>query len=246
MSHGKTVCQHLKAIRRDIARENGIDLEIPECTFKGECCGTCPQCESELRTLEHELAKRISIGKVATVAGLALGLATPLAAQNVEPQKQPTLINATETHKESILKPNKAHEFTISGIVTDSVNKEPLPFANVVLKYNDTIIARSQTDFEGKYILKNIAGGIKYQLGVTNVGFSPKNIEIIPRKKNTFLAILMAPTPIPTPMMGLPDTPSAILETNSTEDIINVMGAFAPSESPQNIRCDSLKVKVKD
>lgn len=172
MSHGKSVCQHLKAIRRDIARENGIDLEIPECTFKGECCGTCPQCESELRTLEHELAKRISIGKVATVAGLALGLATPLAAQNVEPQKQPTLINATETHKESILKPNKAHEFTISGIVTDSVNKEPLPFANVVLKYNDTIIARSQTDFDGKYILDSIASGYQYQLEASCVGYS--------------------------------------------------------------------------
>ncbi|MBP9990240.1 MAG: carboxypeptidase-like regulatory domain-containing protein [Bacteroidales bacterium] len=172
MSHGKTICQHLKAIRRDIARENGIDLEIPECTFKGECCGTCPQCESELRTLEHELAKRISIGKVATVAGLALGLATPLAAQNVETQKQPTPINATETHKESILKPNKAHEFTISGIVTDSVNKEPLPFANVVLKYNDTIIARSQTDFDGKYILDSIASGYQYQLEASCVGYS--------------------------------------------------------------------------
>ena len=172
MSHGKSICQHLKAIRRDIARENGIDLEIPECTFKGECCGTCPQCESELRTLEHELAKRISIGKVATVAGLALGLATPLAAQNVEPQKQPTPINATETHKESILKPNKAHEFTISGIVTDSVNKEPLPFANVVLKYNDTIIARSQTDFDGKYILDSIASGYQYQLEASCVGYS--------------------------------------------------------------------------
>lgn len=172
MSHGKTVCQHLKAIRRDIAHENGIDLEIPECTFKGECCGTCPQCESELRTLEQELAKRISIGKVATVAGLALTLATPLAAQNVEPQKQPTPINATETHKESILKPNKAHEFTISGIVTDSVNKEPLPFANVVLKYNDTIIARSQTDFDGKYILDSIASGYQYQLEASCVGYS--------------------------------------------------------------------------
>lgn len=127
MSHGKSVCQHLKAIRRDIARENGIDLEIPECTFKGACCGTCPQCESELRTLEHELAKRISIGKVATVAGLALTLATPLAAQNVEPQKQPTPINATEPSKDSIsiLKDTTAQRYSISGVVTDSEIKEP-------------------------------------------------------------------------------------------------------------------------
>lgn len=180
MSHGKTVCQHLKAIRRDIARENGIDLEIPECTFKGECCGTCPQCESELRTLEQELAKRISIGKVATVAGLALTLATPLAAQNVEPQKQPTPINATEPIKDSIpiLKDTTAQRYSISGVVTDSEIKEPIPIVTVVLKYKDIIIAEAQTDFDGKYVLQYPADKRKYQLEVTCWGYK-KYLHII-------------------------------------------------------------------
>lgn len=63
-------------MRRRIADENGIQLEIKECTFKGECRGTCPRCEAEVQYLESELEKRIRLGKVATVAGVALGLAS--------------------------------------------------------------------------------------------------------------------------------------------------------------------------
>ena len=80
MNHGKNICKQLKEVRRRIAEENDIPLEIKECTYKGECRGTCPRCEAEVRYLEKSLAERISLGKVATVAGLALGLAAPGAA----------------------------------------------------------------------------------------------------------------------------------------------------------------------
>ncbi len=76
MKQGRTICESLKAVRRRIADENGIPLEIPECTYAGPCRGTCPRCEAELHYLENELAKRISVGKVATVAGLAMTLAS--------------------------------------------------------------------------------------------------------------------------------------------------------------------------
>ena len=79
-SRGKVLCEALKEVRRRIAEENGIPLEIEECTYKGECRGTCPRCEAEVRYLENTLAERIKLGKVATVAGLALGLAAPGAA----------------------------------------------------------------------------------------------------------------------------------------------------------------------
>lgn len=75
MTQGKNICNQLKAVRRGIAEENGISLEIPECTYKGECRGTCPRCEAEVRYLEAELEKRVRMGKVATVAGLAMTLA---------------------------------------------------------------------------------------------------------------------------------------------------------------------------
>ena len=79
-SRGKVLCEALKEVRRRIAEENDIPLEIKECTYKGECLGTCPRCEAEVQYLEKSLAERIKLGKVATVAGLALGLAAPGAA----------------------------------------------------------------------------------------------------------------------------------------------------------------------
>lgn len=72
MNPGKNKCECLKEIRKRIATENGIPLEPRECTFEGECSGTCPFCEAELRYLEKELRKRRTLGKAVTVAGIAL------------------------------------------------------------------------------------------------------------------------------------------------------------------------------
>ncbi len=68
---GKRKCSLLKSIRCKIAEQNGIEFSTPECTFQGECRGTCPKCEEELRYLTEELKKiRRSGGRVA-VAGIA-------------------------------------------------------------------------------------------------------------------------------------------------------------------------------
>ncbi len=75
MKRGKHICNQLKAVRRQIADENGIPLEQRECTHTGECRGTCPYCEAEMRYLEQALTHRLAMGKVATVAGLTLSLA---------------------------------------------------------------------------------------------------------------------------------------------------------------------------
>ena len=76
MTHGKNICKQLKEVRKRIAEENEIPLKVEECTYKGECRGTCPRCEAEVRYLENALTNRLNLGKVATVAGLALGLAS--------------------------------------------------------------------------------------------------------------------------------------------------------------------------
>jgi len=72
MNPGKNRCEYLKEVRRRIATENAIPLEQRECTFKGECSGTCPFCEAELHYIEKELHKRRTLGKAVTVAGIAL------------------------------------------------------------------------------------------------------------------------------------------------------------------------------
>ena len=69
---GRNICDTLKAIRKQIADANGIDYSPEECHFKGECKGTCPRCEQDVRDLEHELRIRQMAGKAIKVAGVAL------------------------------------------------------------------------------------------------------------------------------------------------------------------------------
>ena len=75
MNHGKDICKALKQIRLDVARANGIDYNPTPCHHEGDCAGTCPACESEVRYIEHEIARKRGLGKAALVAGVSLGLA---------------------------------------------------------------------------------------------------------------------------------------------------------------------------
>lgn len=72
---GKRRCKILKEIRQKIAEENDIAFVTSECKHKGDCAGTCPKCEAELRYLEKELEARRKLGKAVTVAGLAVTVA---------------------------------------------------------------------------------------------------------------------------------------------------------------------------
>ena len=76
MKHGKYICNTLKAIRLDIARANGIEYAPKACNHEGECAGNCPACESEMRYLEREIARKRSMGKAALVAGVSLALSS--------------------------------------------------------------------------------------------------------------------------------------------------------------------------
>ena len=74
--NGKKRCKILKEIRQKIAEANDIEFITSECQHKGDCLGTCPKCEAELRYLERELEKRQSLGKTVIVAGLSAVIAT--------------------------------------------------------------------------------------------------------------------------------------------------------------------------
>ena len=80
MARGKQTCKILKEIRKQIAAENDIHLVIEECTYQGDCLGTCPQCEAEVRYLERELEKRQRMGKAAVFAGMSMGTLLSIAA----------------------------------------------------------------------------------------------------------------------------------------------------------------------
>ena len=75
MFKGKNKCRILRKIRAEIAKNNGVDYVIEECKHKGDCTGTCPKCESEVRALERELEARRNAGKRVLLAGVAAGIA---------------------------------------------------------------------------------------------------------------------------------------------------------------------------
>jgi len=112
MKKGKRTCEILKDVRRKIAQENDIPLVERECTHDGDCRGTCPYCESEVRYLERELSKRRALGKAVTVAGIAVSSMmmgachspkTPATPTGSEPEPTPvnTLSQAAEPSPES-------------------------------------------------------------------------------------------------------------------------------------------------
>ena len=63
---GKEKCKDIKRkYAGRIAEKNDIPFAVSQCTHQGDCKGTCPKCESELRYLERELAIRQGLGKAA-------------------------------------------------------------------------------------------------------------------------------------------------------------------------------------
>ena len=79
---GKEKCKALKEIRQKIAEQNDIAFAVSECTHQGDCKGTCPKCEAELRYLERQLEIRKNLGKAVVVAGISAGMCAPLTACN--------------------------------------------------------------------------------------------------------------------------------------------------------------------
>ena len=55
---GKDKCEFLKGIRKRMAEANGIPYEPRECTFEGDCIGTCPYCEKEAAEILSKLKEK--------------------------------------------------------------------------------------------------------------------------------------------------------------------------------------------
>jgi len=86
MKAGKHTCEVLKSIRKQIADSNGIAYTPSECTFSGECTGTCPNCERERQYLERQLSLKANAGKMLKIIGVAAGLTSMVACQEVKAQ----------------------------------------------------------------------------------------------------------------------------------------------------------------
>ena len=71
---GKKKCRVLRKVRQQIADANGISYNPHKCTHRGDCQGTCPACEQEMRQIEGEIRKRRISGHTAMVVGTAIGI----------------------------------------------------------------------------------------------------------------------------------------------------------------------------
>ncbi len=150
MNRGKHTCKILKEIRQQIADKNDIEYITSECHFQGECKGTCPKCEAELRYLESELQKRKQMGKAATIAGISLGLASSFAACNSPKQDNSNISKDTITKQDTT-------EF--SNIVGDIV--APIDTFDTKTKKNSTCkFSTSKKIISEGEIESYVAGGI--------------------------------------------------------------------------------------
>ena len=100
MERGKQTCRILKDIRRQIAEANDIEFITSECQYQGDCLGTCPKCEAEVRYLEQQLERKRMAGKAITILGISAGLVAmaPMTSCSSSPNKgtsQETISDST-------------------------------------------------------------------------------------------------------------------------------------------------------
>ena len=88
-----------------VAKANDIKYAPTECHHKGDCAGTCPKCEAEVRWLEQQLLLRRQLGKAVAVVGVSMGLAALTSCES-----QLTEMN-TDSNISSVLNQNNNSEW---------------------------------------------------------------------------------------------------------------------------------------
>ena len=180
MGTGKEVCLILKGIRQKIADANGISYQPKECHHKGDCTGTCPACEEEIRYLEGELKARKGNGFGMKVAGIAAGICATVmpmtaAAQSVKPDS--TANPPVQTTKKAPIKvvdlsDGCASPVVVRGMVIDAEDKEPVIGASVVIDGTDKGIA---TNVDGQFALKVPPDT---SLVISYIGYKTKKVHV--------------------------------------------------------------------
>jgi len=159
MGTGKEVCLILKGIRQKIADANGISYQPKECHHKGDCTGTCPACEEEIRYLERELKARKGNGFGMKVAGIAAGICAtvmPMTAAAQAVKSDSTANPPVQTTKKAPIKvvdlsDSCASPVVVRGMVIDSEDNKPLIGASILI---DGTTRETVTNEDGQFALK--------------------------------------------------------------------------------------------
>jgi len=204
MAKGKSTCKLLKSIRQQIADANGISYRPKECQHKGDCAGTCPACEEEIRYLERELKARKGNGFGMQVAGIAAGICAtvmPMTAAAQAVKSDSTANRPVQTTKKAPIKvvdlsDSCASPVVVRGMVIDAENKEPVIGAGVFIDGTNKGIA---TDIDGQFALKvpsdtslviSYIGYEKQKVRVSSLLRSENNVIILKTDGNLLLGDL--------------------------------------------------------
>ena len=180
MARGKQTCKILKEIRRQIAEANGIEFITSECGYKGDCLGTCPKCEAEVRYLEQQLRARSLAGKAVAIAGISaasIAMLMPMTSQAQTVQEPQSLLKGSV--------PVLADTITVRGIVLSgdtlpngTISKEPLIGATI---NNNRTALGAITNLNGEF---NLPACIGDTLEVGYVGYESQTIVVTKDMKN--------------------------------------------------------------
>ena len=180
MEKGKAICKVLREVRQRIAKENGISYKPVECHHEGECSGTCPACEEEVRYLERELKARKGNGFGMKVAGIAAGICAtvmPMTAAAQAVKSDSTANPPVQTTKKAPIKvvdlsDSCASPVVVRGMVVGSDNKEPVIGASVVIDGTNKGVA---TNIDGQFALKLSPDT---SLVISYIGYKTKKLHV--------------------------------------------------------------------
>ena len=180
MTKGRSTCKLLKSIRQQIADANGISYQPKECHHKGDCTGTCPACEEEIRYLERELKARKGNGFGMKVAGIAAGICAtvmPMTAAAQAVKSDSTANPPVQTTKKAPIKvvdlsDSCASPVIVRGMVIDAENKEPVMGAAVFIDGTRKGIA---TNVDGQFALKVPSDT---SLVISSIGYYSKKVRV--------------------------------------------------------------------
>ena len=180
MTKGRSTCKLLKCIRQQIADANGISYRPKECQHKGDCAGTCPACEEEIRYLERELKARKGNGFGMKVAGIAAGICAtvmPMTAAAQAVKSDSTANPPVQTTKKAPIKvvdlsDSCASAVVVRGMVIDAEDKEPVIGAGVFIDGTNKGIA---TDIDGQFALKVPSDT---SLVISSIGYYSKKVRV--------------------------------------------------------------------
>ena len=180
MTKGKSTCKLLKDIRQQVADANGISYQPKECHHKGDCAGTCPACEEEIRYLERELKARKGNGFGMKVAGIAAGICAtvmPMTAAAQAVKSDSTANPPVQTTKKAPIKvvhlsDSCASPVVVRGMVVGSDDKEPVIGASVVI---DGTNKGDVTNIDGQFALKLPPDT---SLVISYIGYKTKKVRV--------------------------------------------------------------------